>query len=173
MSYCTPTKFWQTKMPSAVRPEDFEPGEVSPVTHTGTGTGTMVVVRAYPKDAYTFSARITVQGELGAAKFVFTLDGTTWSYEQLVPADGAFAAFGFGALRLADVGIGLLFAAGTPPSFRVSDTYSLTTTASPAILGHIQEVEDELDEVLSDDLVLPLLGDIGKSIPGKVGILAA
>lgn len=171
--YCSPTRFWQTKMPSAVRPEDFEAGEVSPVVHLGTGTGSLVVVRAYPKDAWQVTLRITLQGELGQARFVFTLDGSAWSAEQLVPADGAWALFGFGPSRLADAGVGLRWGLGSAsPSFLVGDIYSFGTTASPAILGAIQEVEDELDEVLSDDLVLPLL-NIGRSLPGKVGTIAA
>lgn len=173
MAYCTPTLFWQTRTARTLRPEDFEAGEVSAVVRTGGGDGVVQVTRAYPKDAWAAALRITLSGELGVARYVYALDGATWSAELTIPGSGAVPLPGLGAGRLEDSGLEVTFADGAlNPSFVLNAVYSFSTTASPTIRLLLQEASDELDEAIGTDLALPLTGDIGAHLPGKTADIA-
>jgi len=177
MAWCSPTRLWQAALAKTVRPEDFEAGEVSPLVKTGGGSGTAQLVRAFPKDAYAVRVRVVVQGELGTAKVVTSLDGQHWSYPRTLPTDGVLVIEGTGALRLEDTGLTLVFAGGSAPSFVVDALWAFETTASPTITAKLQAAEDELAGLIACDLSLPLLPlaerqTIAQDLPEKVADIA-
>ena len=173
MSYCTPTHFWQTRLPKTVRPEDFEAGEVSAVSRVGSGDGTIAISRAFPKDAWAVSLTITTSGELGAAKYRYSLDGTAVSPIATIPTSGPVLLQGWGDGRLEDSGLEIAFADGVlNPSFVMGDVYSFVTVPSPAVRLLLAEAQAELDEVINNDRRLPLTR-WSASLPGKVADIAA
>jgi hypothetical protein len=104
----------------AVRVNASVAGTVSSVTKAGSGTGTLTVT-GNPLDAYEVVVRITRAGGLGAAAFVYSLDGgDTYSPEIAVPSGGTYV--------LPGTGLTLAFAPGSG-QFQAGDEYRFTTTA--------------------------------------------
>jgi hypothetical protein len=104
----------------AVRANASVAGTVSSVTKAGSGTGTLTVT-GNPLDAYEVVVRITRAGGLGAAAFVYSLDGgDTYSPEIAVPSGGTYV--------LPGTGLTLAFAPGSG-QFQAGDEYRFTTTA--------------------------------------------
>lgn len=90
------------------------------VTHTGTGTGT-VVLSGIPTAAYSVQLEITTSGEPGAAILSYSLDaGATWVTDVTVPSSGLYV--------LSVTGISIAFGAGPSgaTSFVDGDVYSFT-----------------------------------------------
>lgn len=94
-------------------------GAAGAVAKTGAGTG---VLTAAPASITQLMVKITTAGEMGAAKFVYSFDGSTWSLEQLVPADGVF--------QVPDTLSKISFVGGAPPSFNVGDQWTLNQASN-------------------------------------------
>lgn len=100
-------------------------GTAGAVTKTGAGTGTLTVGRG-PIGAIT--VKITFAGELGVAKFVYSLDGgVTWSLEQLLPGSGIFP--------VPDTLTTLTFVNGAPVSFVLNDQHVFNTDGTVVKTG--------------------------------------
>lgn len=109
---------------------------VSSVTKTAgdpetTANGALTTTGSEPLDAYKVTVLLVQGGLLGAASFMYTLDGVDWSGEIAVPSDGVYT--------IPNTGIVLNFADGSSPSGFVSgDVFSFTTTAPTYTLAALQ-----------------------------------
>ena len=153
MPYITCTEQWRLARPGSVPLSAWEPGDISDVTKTGTGSATMTA-SGYPLDAAAVRVRCFVAGEPGgAARLKVSVDGgATYPGPLLaVPVnDGQ-------ALPLTCAGeVALSFTAGAAPSFAVGDVFAFTTTPSPEILATIEAVGSDCDTYLRDVFALPL-----------------
>ena len=102
-------------------------------TFTGTGQNGVTLSTASPVDAYSLLVRCVDGGALGAATFIYSLDGgNTWSGKILVPVAGAYV--------IPDTGLLLTFASTlgandewtctiTAPSFTTTDLTNAMTAA--------------------------------------------
>ncbi len=119
----------------AVRVNASVAGTVSSVTKTGTGTGTLTVTGS-PLDAYEVVVRITRAGRLGAAAFVYSLDGgDTYSPEIAVPSGGTYTLPGTGLTLTFNPGAG---------QFEAGDTYTFRTSAPGYSLSDLNAALDAL-----------------------------
>lgn len=155
MAYLTPTEQWLLARPGSIPLSSWEPGTVSDVVKTGTGSGSMTA-SGYPLDAFPVRVRVFVSGEPGPdglARVKVSLDaGLTYPGPLLpVPANDRQA------LPLTCAGeVALTFTPGAAPSFVVGDTFAFTTTPSPEILLQIEAAGDEADGYMGDVFALPL-----------------
>ena len=152
-AYITPAELWRLARPGSVPLSAWEPGNVSDVVKTGTGSATMTA-SGYPLDAYDVRVRCFVAGEPGGlARVKVSLDGgATYPGGLLaVPVnDGQ-------ALPLLVAGeVALTFTPGAAPSLSVGDTWAFTTTPSPEILATIDAVSSDCDTYMRDVFALPL-----------------
>ena len=163
MPYLSPSKMWRVARPGSIPLSSWEPGTLSAVTKTGTGSGT-IAVSGYPLDAYTVKLRVSTAGEPGTAKIRVALDGTTFGQPMLVPdADG---------MPLIVAGeVVLTFTAGAAPSFALNDEHSFTTGASPEIVAAIEAAGQEADCYFRDVWALPLSA-WDAAVERNVGLLA-
>ena len=168
MAYLTPAELWRVARPGSIPLSSWEPGTVSDVVKTGTGSGSMTA-SGYPLDAYPVRVRVFVAGEPGAAARVkVSLDaGLTYPGPLLpVPLDDGQA------LPLLCAGeVALTFTAGAAPSFEVGDVFAFNTSPSPEILAQIEAASDEADGYMGDVFALPLQA-WGADIKRYVGLLA-
>jgi hypothetical protein len=116
-------------------------GEISPVTRTGDGGGS-VTVDGSPTNAFSVAVKFTAQGGLNAAVFAVSVDGgNSYSDEATVPVSGSY--------ELTGTGLTLTFVEATEPeqkpsSFLVNDTYRFTSTAPAMTNGDISAAIDKL-----------------------------
>lgn len=153
MPYITCTEQWRLARPGSVSLSAWEPGDISDVTKTGTGSATMTAA-GYPLDAAAVRVRCFAGGEPGGlARVKVSLDGGATYPGGLLPVplnDGL-------ALPLVVAGeVALAFTAGAAPSFVVGDVWSFSTTPSPEILATIEAVGSDCDTYLRDVFALPL-----------------
>ena len=166
--YLTPAELWRLARPGSIPLSSWEPGTVSDVVKTGTGSGTMTA-SGYPLDAYPVRVRVFVAGEPGgAARVKVSTDGGLTYPGPLLPVpldDGQ-------ALPLTCAGeVALSFTAGAAPSFSVGDVFAFSTGASPEILSQIEAAGDEADGYFGCVFALPLKS-WGTDIKRVVGLLA-
>ena len=152
-AYLTPAEQWRLARPGSVSLSSWEPGNVSDVTKTGTGSATMTA-SGYPMDAYEVRVRCFVAGEPGgAARVKVSLDaGLTYPGGLMaVPLNDGLGL----PLQVAGE-VGLTFTPGAAPSLSVGDTWAFSTTPSPEILATIEAVSADCDSYMRDVCALPL-----------------
>ncbi len=90
------------------------------VTFSGTSTGVVTISTCSPVDTYSLMIDVIDAGALGAATFIYSLDGgNTWSPKILVPASGKYV--------IPDTGLLLTFASGPLGN---ADAWSCPVTAA-------------------------------------------
>lgn len=171
--YVTPTELWRLARMGACSPSEFpDAGEISAVTKTGTGSGTMAA-SGYPIDAYTIRVLVSLAGELTSTvvpapplpRVRISLDGGVKYGQPLVVPKG-------GVLVIPLTGITLTFVGGAAPSFSLNDRWDFTTTESPEMVTAIEAASDEVDGYLKDTYSLPLLEPIPKDVKRHTASMA-
>lgn len=128
-------------------------GTVGSATHSGASTG-IVSFQGFPIDAYTITMTCVAAGDLGVAKFKFTTtfleyDGSTTTrttdalatLPNAMDQQGALNAWLY-EVNITGVFVQLQNGSGTPNSFALNDTWSVTTTASEMAKEVCAEVSD-------------------------------
>ena len=160
--YLSEANLWRLGLPKAVRAQEFEPGTVSALIFSGTGTGQLEV--SWPRGTYAAArVRVTAAGAPGAGlRLALSLDaGATYGPSVAVPEGGEVET---PAREL------VLLATGT--GFLVGDYWSFSAVASPELTLHIASAENEADGLLAQALKLPLTG-ISAALQRHVAGLAA
>jgi len=164
----TPRKLFRLATPSRLLFGDadsgklgLEPGYISPITHSGTGTG-VVEVDGISVDVFSLVLRCERGGEINVSEtanpgllpmFALSEDGGTRWGRPVVVSDNRDEA----VIDFTSVGLRFRFRNSSPaPSFVALDTYSLTTEACPDILDMIEVVEAEITEAAAGSFDPPL-----------------
>jgi hypothetical protein len=154
----TPQKWFRLATPSRLLFGDamegklgIEPGDISPLTLTGSSTGTIEVV-GIAIDAFTCRLRCDRGGEVNVSEtanpgalpmFSLSMDGGATFARSRVVSDNRDTA----VIDATALGLRFKFQNGDPaPSFVAGDTWAFTTAPSPDIEEIIGGVEDEIIE---------------------------
>jgi hypothetical protein len=170
--YLSATQFFRFAMPPKTLFCDggIIAGPVSAVTHTGTGTGTVVVdLQSNAWDDYQVIVKCISGGELnvdGVANanpppaFAVSLDNGVTYGQTITPTTpkGYTIATTNSFIDVVVGGFRVLFTNGTPtPSFVANDTYRFTTSVSPDIVAALSFASRFADGYLVNTYNLPLL----------------
>ncbi len=139
-------------------------GEISEVTHVGTGSATFATSGS-PNNDYDIIIQIVKGGALNVAQYQESLDGgDTWSGVKTVPLNGAVAVTG--------TGVTITFTAGNPAegSFVAGDTYSFSTSA-PAMSN--QDFLDAMAVVRNNNWGYEFIHVVGESSASLWAVCAA
>lgn len=128
-------------------------GTIGATTHPGASTG-VVSFQGFPIDAYAITMTCVLAGDLGVAKFKFMTtfleyDGSTTtritdallSQPDTFDQDGIYSIWKY-EINITGVFVRLQNGIGTPSSFLLNDTWSVTTTASEMAKEVCVEVSD-------------------------------
>jgi hypothetical protein len=154
----TPQKWFRLATPSRLLFGDamegklgIEPGDISPLTLTGSSTGTIEVV-GIAIDAFSCRLRCDRGGEVNVSEtanpgalpmFFLSMDGGATFARSRVVSDNRDTA----VIDATALGLRFKFQNGDPaPSFVAGDTWAFTTAPSPDIEEIIGGVEDEIIE---------------------------
>jgi hypothetical protein len=154
----TPQKWFRLATPSRLLFGDamegklgIEPGDISPLTLTGSSTGTIEVV-GIAIDAFSCRLRCDRGGEVNVSEtanpgalpmFSLSMDGGATFARSRVVSDNRDTA----VIDATALGLRFKFQNGDPaPSFVAGDTWAFTTAPSPDIEEIIGGVEDEIIE---------------------------
>lgn len=116
-------------------------GTIGKITRKGDGGGTMTA-EGSPYNAFDVIVKITAQGALNGATFVYSINGGySYSDDTTVPLTGSY--------ELTGTGVTLKFTEASaedqkPSSFLTNDTYTFTTTAPVATNGDILKAAELL-----------------------------
>ena len=154
----TPQKWFRLATPSRLLFGDamegklgIEPGDISPLTLTGSSTGTIEVV-GIAIDTFECVLRCDLGGEINVSetanlgalpKFSLSLDGGITFARSRVVSDNRDTA----VIDATSLGLRFKFQNGDPaPSFVAGDTWAFTTAPSPDIVDIVAAVEAEIIE---------------------------
>ena len=140
----------------------IEPGNISDLVFTGSGTGTVAVV-GIAIDAFDCVLRCDRGGEVNVSetanpgvlpKFSLSLDGGVTFARTRVVSDNRDVA----VIDATALGLRFRFSNGDPaPSFVAGDEWAFTTQASPDIVDIVEAVEDEILEAAGCSLDPPIM----------------
>lgn len=136
--YITPTELL-TRAPLGSIPRSDIPGpqfrgRVGPVTHLGASTG-ILTVGGYPIDADSVIIKVVAPGDIDIARFAISVDAGV-SFDDPVLSLGNQLANSRWDYEIGVTGmiISALNGAGSPSSYLLNDTWTLTSAASAMLL---------------------------------------
>lgn len=129
------------------------PGTLGTVKKTGTGTGTLTA-EGTPNNSFGITVRITGQGAINSALFVYSIDGGySYSDELTVPAGGVYELAGTGVtIQFADA------AENPAQSYAVDDTFIFETIAPSMTNADILAAMDKLKQLTTEYEFVHIVG---------------
>lgn len=131
-------------------------GTVGAVSSGTEGNGTCAVSGS-PYNAFDIVIKITGQGGLNTASFIYSIDGGySYSDELTIPLDGAFA--------INDTGLTVTFTVAEGQKFNVDDVFTCKTTAPQMTNGDVLGAIEKLKTLNEDFEFVHIVGESSREL---------